>query len=273
MGTLDRYLSERNVRTAQVNPPPEMPEGGSDMLIDEGQAPKAPEVVLKPGQPGKAGGGKAVTPDTVPYIEDEPTKLLVTSIQESRTKVDQIKDKAKEILAEAKKAAAAVEAEGGVSALEQKIHELLQPLSDGLEKMDLQSEIIFRQFNGIIVALKRVREMEHRQPAAEQKLRFVLDELEQADAVLRKTIDEKLAAYVTKSTELIPTIQNLVHFYPKPKKVQNVRTAADSDTVQEVIGFIMSAARTLAGFFSDAFTIKTHLNKAMQAVSELEYGI
>jgi chromosome segregation ATPase len=184
-------------------------------------------------------------------VHEAPAELqeAIEKIQQDQAEIKAIKAEAKKIVDEAKAAAAAAEKEKGKFEKESEINDLVQVVGDGLDRLDQESDVVFRQFNGIMTTLQRIREQQVTVPGSEEQLQFVLDTLKEIDPKISGQVKNRLNGFKNKMSTTTDVIKNLVSFYNVPKKTKlapPTARKAQMDEYNSLVSYISSGAHDLA---------------------------
>ncbi len=245
MGTLDRWMRES--QEAQPDAPAEKPV----------------PFYLKKTKPYGTGG----TPKEISYLEPE-LKAMFDRIAANQSEIKKIEDEAKVILDEAKAAVRDLEQKSGKFTKTQEITEMVDTLGAGLDQFDKEAELVWRQADGLVVALQRKRQTTVTAPTFEAQLKFVQDCIAEVDANLSRSITLKLNHFKEKASTVKESAENLISIFDKPKSVKSLRTAGIWDKVRQFFGFVSSAAADLASALQGMRGVKSLLDAAASALNE-----
>lgn len=179
---------------------------------------KVPVELKKVKSPTKSGIGE--TPEQVEYLGSADIESLVVNLNTLKDQIAAAEEQADNIVRAARKQAVELTTALQVPAKEAKVQELLGVLHDGLVKLSGESNLMFRQASGLVVALQKVRSSTSIMPSDKDKMEFITAKLKEAG---KKGADllAQLEEFSGKAKSIIPNEKDVVHMYPKPKVVKN----------------------------------------------------
>lgn len=225
---------------------------------------KVPVELKKVKSPTKSGIGE--TPEQVEYLGSADIESVVTNLNTIKEQIAAAEEQADNIVRAARKQAVELTTALQVPAKEAKVQELLGVLHEGLVKLSGESNLMFRQAAGLVVALQKVRSQTSVMPSDRDKLEFITSKLKDAG---KKGTDllAQLEEFSGKAKSIIPNEKDVVHLYPKPKVVKNQK---ESSLLTRFMDLVHSAGVTLSNALKTVRGMSKDVDDAAELAKQLE---